>query len=367
MNPIIPNFDSIPLPAPVWLLKSLLLLTLVLHLLAMNMLFGGTWTALIGRIRAKGNANAHGYRLAQELFGYLPTLVPMTVTLGVAPLLFVQALYGHLVYTSSVVLAWYWWSVWILVILAYYSLYYLKFKAAAGKAVWTWVPYVAAICLLMVSFILSNNFNLAQQPARFSVMILESAKGCTLNTSDPTTIPRWLHIMVGAIAVSGVFLMWLGKKEFSRDLEFAYYKLKLGYKVFLIPTMANILLGFGYMMMLPREVMMQLMGRDLLGTLLWVAGVGLIMWAVPLLKGAVKRPESNALFNGTLVVVAAVAAMVILRDRVRDLYLKPYFTLDMPKVEPQVIPIVLFLVSFVIGLYGLYWLVRTYQKGSSAK
>ena len=50
---IIPEPDPIPLPAPDWLLKFLLVLTLILHIIAMNFALGGGIitgiTDLIGR------------------------------------------------------------------------------------------------------------------------------------------------------------------------------------------------------------------------------------------------------------------------------------------------------------------------------
>ncbi len=362
-NLVIPTFDQIPLPGQVWLLKALLLLTLFFHLVAMNLLFGGTWTALVSRIKSVKSGDGNGSRLYSELINYLPTLVAATVTLGVAPLLFVQVLYGQMVYSSSIAMGWFWWSVWTLAILTYYSLYYLKFKAKAGSSAMNWVPWVAAVALTWISFILSNNFNLAQQPERFSQMLLKDSHGWWLNLTDHTTFPRWVHIMLSAVAVAGIWLMWLGRFEQRRDPKYAAYKLELGYKLFAVPTMANIMVGFVFMMTLPRDIMLQLMGKGFIESALWLIGMALAIWAMPLLKRAVNDPLSAALPLGTAMMTITVAAMVILRDMVRSAYLHPYFTLDMPKVQVQWGPIAMFLISFAIGLYALYWLVRVYMRG----
>ena len=45
--PIVPQLDPMPAPAPVWLLRTLLLLTFCLHLLFMNTLLGGSLVALV--------------------------------------------------------------------------------------------------------------------------------------------------------------------------------------------------------------------------------------------------------------------------------------------------------------------------------
>jgi len=42
--------------------------------------------------------------------------------------------------------------------------------------------------------------------------------------------------------------------------------------------------------------------------------------------------------------------MVLMRDVLRTAYLKPYFNLSMLRVEPQYMPMVLFIVSLVVGI-----------------
>ena len=65
----------------------------------------------------------------------LPVAIAATVTLGVAPLLFVQVLYGRLFFTSSILMAWFWLAIVPLVILAYYGAYLLAFRGEApGRA-----------------------------------------------------------------------------------------------------------------------------------------------------------------------------------------------------------------------------------------
>ncbi len=361
---IIPTFDPIPLPAPVWLLKGLLLLTLLLHLIAMNLLLGGAWTVFWCAIRSKYQPTSHNGRLFREMLAYLPTLTAMTVTLGVAPLLFVQVLYGHLVYTSSIAMGWFWWLVFPLVIIAYYSFYYLKFHQGGETAIKRWLPLLAALILLWISFILSNNFNLAQQPERFSKIILEDPSGWSLNLGDPTTFPRWLHMVIGAIAVCGIWVMWLGRIEHKKDVEYAMFKMEFGYKLFALPTMINILVGFIFMMSLPRNIMMRLMGKSMLETMLWLVGMGLAIWAIPVLKRATTEPQSSALPLGTILVGITICAMVLLRDMVRSAYQEGFYTLDMPKVDTMWGAIAMFFVTFVIGLWLLRWLVQTYLKGS---
>ena len=114
MNPsdLIPTAEAIPVH---WLwFKILLIVTFVLHILFMNVLLGGTILSFWGNLR-KASKND----VSHELSGRLPTITAMTVNLGVAPLLFLQVIYGNFIYVSSVLMAVYWLSVIGLVILAY--------------------------------------------------------------------------------------------------------------------------------------------------------------------------------------------------------------------------------------------------------
>ena len=126
MGPIVPAPDVMPLPAPVGLMEFLLVFTFILHLVPMNFLFGGGLLAAISHMRA-GKDERH-LRLARRLLELLPVVIAFTVTLGVAPLLFVQVLYGQFLYSSSILMANAWFLVVPALMIGYYIAYLLKFK-----------------------------------------------------------------------------------------------------------------------------------------------------------------------------------------------------------------------------------------------
>ena len=103
---LIPALDPNPLPAPYWVFQLLLFVTFFLHIVAMDLMVGGAVLALVARWR-KGSL-IQGSRLSSDLARKLPVLMPAVITLGIAPLLFVQVLYGQFLYTSSIILAWPW-------------------------------------------------------------------------------------------------------------------------------------------------------------------------------------------------------------------------------------------------------------------
>ena len=91
-----------PIPVPWGWFKVLLILTFVLHLVLMNLMLGGGLLALFRLLRGGSPP-----REARSL----PILVALTINLGVPPLLFLQVLFGHLFYTSSVLMAVWWISI----------------------------------------------------------------------------------------------------------------------------------------------------------------------------------------------------------------------------------------------------------------
>ena len=91
------------LSAPLWLITTLHIVTLSLHFVAMNFLFGGTVVLLFGRMAGKWNDPA-----VRDYIKLLPSSMAATVTLGVAPLLFLQLVYYQQAYSAAIVSAWVW-------------------------------------------------------------------------------------------------------------------------------------------------------------------------------------------------------------------------------------------------------------------
>ena len=85
------------------MVQVLLIFTFFIHMILMNFILGGSLLTVWDMLRGK---------LEKKASGSIPTLMALTVNFGVPPLLFVQVLYGHFFYSSSVMMA----VPWILVI-----------------------------------------------------------------------------------------------------------------------------------------------------------------------------------------------------------------------------------------------------------
>ena len=97
----LPAYEA--LPAPLWIITALHLLTFTLHFVAMNFVVGSLLFLLFGRM--EGGTT---HPVARKLIKLLPSAMAATVTLGVAPLLFLQLVYPGAVYSASIASGWLW-------------------------------------------------------------------------------------------------------------------------------------------------------------------------------------------------------------------------------------------------------------------
>jgi hypothetical protein len=351
---LIPALDPNPLPAPYWLLKLLLIVTFFLHILAMNLVLGGAVMALIAKWGAKDRED--GARVFFEVAKKLPSLLPATITLGIAPLLFLQVLYGQFFYTSSIVMAWPWFLVLVFLTLAYYGIYWVSFRSGpdarrAGHAV-----LGSTVLVTLVGFTFSNNVTLSQTPGRWAAKYLARASGWNLNLGEPTLLPRFLHFFVAAVAVGGILLVFMALANWKRDNEYARRLLQLGGKTFMYATMAQFVVGIIFLVVLPREMRMLFMGDSLVATSLFLAGVAGGASAIMVMSVALRKENIRAAaFYAPGILAVVIACMSVMRDILRDAYLKPYFHPEQFAVKTQWEVLPLFLALFVAGV--VLWLV----------
>jgi hypothetical protein len=338
---LIPNIETIPVHWG-WF-KFLLILTFVLHLILMNLMLGGSLLALFRRVRGESTpSEAHG----------LPTLIALTVNLGVPPLLFMQVLFGQFFYSSSVLMAVAWISVVPILILAYYAAYgFLRqdkpgFNGTLGTL---WLS-ISALFLLFIGFMLSNNMTLMLRPERWDVYFTQPG-GTFLNVTEPTLIPRFLHFVTASIAVAG-----LGRAVFHilnerRGGTPRPDEVASGLKIFAFATIVQVVIGIIFWFTLPGAIGKLFFGGSLVHTIHIAVA---ILFALSTILFAFRRRiwlTTGHLF-GTIVM------MVLVRDMVRTAYLEPYFhPRDLPVVQ-QLSPLILFFVSLIIVAALIWYMVR---------
>jgi hypothetical protein len=359
MNPY-PAVDPIPLPAPVWLLKLLHIVTLSLHFVAVEMLLGGLLLAVLLSL-FRNSANAHV--TARALARRLTVVMTFVINLAVPPLLFAQVLYGRALYTSSVLIGIYWIAIIPTLILTYWLLYKFSARLDAGKSAW-WVGLIAWLLAGGVARMLSTNMTLMLRPEVWRNMYSASGMGAHLPTGDPTFEPRWLLMMAGGLLIAGLWLVYLaGRSTFTADEK--KFVAGLGGKVAAGFGLVYLAAGLWAASVQPAAVKAGLAGHSIYPAYKYAgfAGYGWIaLVAVAPLVGAIagfgKITAGWLGWAGVLTAVLVEMMLAVYRDGVRDMTLlsKGYDVWDRA-VETNWSVVGLFLLLFVGGLGVIGWLV----------
>ena len=343
MQPFIPNADTIPV-AWGWF-QFLLLLTFPLHLLAMNAMVGGLAIGVVQHFRGGTTRTLLAHRIAVML----PLVIAFAVNFGVAPLLFLQVLYGQFVYTSSILIGMFWISVIPILIIAYYGAYLYDFKFKGLGSAGKWLALVVLLMLFCIGYFFSNNMLLMTLPERFSDYF-QHRDGSLLVSDQAEFLPRYFHMMAGALAVGGLFVALLGKFRAKDNPELAEHAVSVGMSTFFYMTIVNVGLGTWYLISLPKQQMLLFMGRDLAATACFVLALLLV---VGVLVSSFRKLLVVTL-TGTVVLVYL---MSFLRSWLRTDLLAEYFNLAQLQVVPQYSSMLLFLVCLVGGVVCIGWLI----------
>jgi hypothetical protein len=357
---VIPVADPNPLPAPYWVFKLLLIVTFYLHIVAMNFLMGGAVLALVGKWRSRNREYA--VRSFFDVGRKLPSLVAATITLGIAPLLFIQVLYGRFFYTSSIVMAWPWLLVLAMLTVAYYGFYFASYQdeKRAGRA--GWVFSISLLMIFTIGFLFTNNLTLSQTPSLWASKYFSNPSGWHLNLSEATLVPRYLHFFTAAVAVGGLFLVLIAFARWKRDSEYARYVFQFGGNAFRYATMAQLAVGIWFLASLPRGMRMLFLGDNRLATILLILGVAGALAAIAIVGDALRKGNIRlAAYAGSGLTAFVILCMSVMRDILRDAYLETYFHPERFAVRTQWTVFPLFLVVFLAGV--ALWLIMMKRYG----
>ncbi len=336
---LIPTPDTIPVPWP-WF-KALLIPCFTIHLLFMNALVGSCIIGLVHMMRP--NTHRSPLEMSRRLSRKLPFFMVFTINLGVAALLFIQVLYGHFFYTSSILMAVWWLGALGLVLTAYAAIYLLDFKFDILAGFRVLVLALVAACLLAVAFIFTNNMTLMLDPASWS-RYFDQPGGTLWHLDDPTLIPRYLHFVTASVAVGGLVQAYMNRHHSSAS----------GLHWFTAATTVQFFLGFWFFLCLPQPIRQALMGGDIWASV--VFAVALLAVLVALVCG-IKRWLWPTVGAATVTILT----MVLLRDAVRSLYLRPFFSVDDLMVEPQYTPMVVFGIFLILGLAAVAYMLKKWK------
>ncbi|HEY3330403.1 MAG TPA: hypothetical protein VGK19_10310 [Capsulimonadaceae bacterium] len=352
-----PIVDPIPVPAPIWLMKVLGLLTLALHFVSVQILIGSLLAVWILSLKATSTQSLTYKTAAHVLARRITIVMTFVINLGIPPLLFAQVLYGRALYTSSVLIGVIWIGVVFILMLDYWVMYQIVYRTGAGKPA-SLMTFIALVLSAGVGRILSMNMTLMLKPEVWKGMYAQSALGFHLPPPDPTAIPRWLFIITGAILTTGLWTL-LHSSIVTIDDDVKALLRKLGGHLSVIG--AVIVAVVGYFVYSTQPAVVQAGLTDSLyfkvSAAVWCGGV--VLAAVLALSQSVRKAINVPVtLVACLMGFLSLCGAVCCRDGIRDITLSNVgFDVWNRTVVPNWGVLGIFFLLFVITLVVVAWLL----------
>jgi hypothetical protein len=334
---LIPAPDPAPIPGPPGLLVFLWVVTFFLHLLCVNAALGGALFSALLPVTLRSEARRPVALFFADVGSWA---ISLAVTFAIAPLLFLQTLYGRFFYSATVLIAPVWLGLLVLLMVAYYLNWAAKFRLNAGRSA-TLPIAVSALLLVTIAAIQVAVYLIQVQPALWPAFAARPA----LVLGDPTFLPRLLHFLLAALAMAAILPAAWPRALGPAAPEAA----RAGLFTALIATALQFAVGLWLLGVLPKGVLRGLMtgGAATLGPL--SAGILVGIALVWILLRAHAAPGNVRLARVALAhLVVAAAFMVVTRHQLRDLYLAAARANERLAVATQWNVLVLFLAVFVL-------------------
>ncbi len=344
---LIPAPDMLGLPVEPGLAQILMALTLALHWAFLAMTFGGA-TAYV--LAGRSDGPLAGVR--KSLAAYLPLSLATAMTLGIAPLLFVQVLYGQFFYTANILMGWVWLGLLGVVIALFYVLWlgWIRVRRGGSGRI---VGVVAAGLMAVAALILVANATLTQSPDAWTAQRLRGPGVPYM--ADPLFAPRWALALSAMLAGGGLFAaLFLHLGSGGRDAARPRVARLLTASVAGFVGMAAAAVAAA--VATPQDHARVLMGSSE-AAFVYAAAAGIALTGVLSLIACVRRTTA-AMLAPAATMVATLLAVAAVRDALRRAALAEVFDLYAVPVHAQWSSFALFAVIFVLGLAYLAYLAR---------
>ncbi len=348
-----------PLPAPVWFVLFFKILGFILHMLLMNLWLVGLPLALFLHWRGSENARLWGSRLILQM----PIYITFGVNFGIVPLLFIQLLYPSAFYSATILMAWHWISVIILLIPAYYGIYLYVYgmkKDPMRVAGWRRAAgWCASLFFLAIGFLFMNAATLTAQPELWNdIWLSRSVSGASVGigsaSREPALFPRWGMMFALGFGTVAVWTL-VDRNLFKRRNTEAYiaWSARFARICALLGTALFIGCALPYVNFVNNGA--SLNGAELPEIVnLWIAGPVLTLATIMFLA------QKTSAITGLAVLLTQIASLTIYacaRQWIQVLQLNDFLPLSQFTVRTDLGPMLLFLGSFIVGVIFLLWMI----------
>jgi len=358
-NPLIPPRDEFGLPGWLWLFHLLLPFTFALHVIFMNFALGGS--IIIPLLWALGwrGGRAELNEVTRAALRIMPIAISFTITTGVAVLLFVQVVYGQFFYTANILMGWHWLAILLYLMLGFYMTYAADRLMQSGRTGWgILVLVIVAGAFLTIAHVFNNNAILSLRPGQWN-SVYDGTSG--VHARDPMWTPRYLHSVIGSIAVTGLWIAALGR--LTRTLSQAARRTAVtsGLWIVLIATAFQIFVGVWFFVSLESATQRAMFDFADPRAILWMLGAVAGVSSIGFIWHGIQRPDNaRAVWLPIALIGFVVIGMSAGREAVRINVLSrvPGALYQPSDVRVQSGSLALFLVTLVIGLATVALMLR---------
>lgn len=351
-------------PAAYWFLALFKAIGFILHMIPMNIWFAGILIAML----LSWKAGDHGRTLASRLMKQMPIVIALGINFGIVPLLFVQVAYYKAFYPATILMAWFWFSIIVLLTFAYYGIYYyaagIKKDPNNLKRSQIAAGWISSILFILIGFLFSNGFSLMANIGGWpqiwqSTSVAGAPLGIALNTGDPGLWPRYLMMFGIALMTTATYIVfdstYFARKE---SADYRRWAPSIAFKIYTFGMIWFALTGswyvFGTWSIQVRQAMFASPMVALTGLTAVIPGV---VWLAILLKFREELTRLWAIIIGLLQFVL-VAVNAVSRQIVQNIEIGVYYDVTAEKVNTQWSPLLFFLLLFVAAISVIIWLLR---------
>jgi hypothetical protein len=352
--------DPMGIPFYPILFQVLMILTFALHIMFVNFVLGASFLSLYGYTKGA----TYWKDLSRSMARAATASASMAILLGVAPLLFVQAIYDVFWYASNMLSAG-WVIGFVFILMTAYSFTYVFYLKRDSKSNSFAIFGIIAFAFFIFAGVIMHALGYQLlQPEKWLDWYV---KGNTADTSGMSLhafqLSRFLHFIVPSFAMTGILLMlyaWHFKDRNDKDREYLQWAGKMGANMAFVFTAIQAAVGFWWLLSLPSEFWFFLDPFFLIGAVL---GIVLLVY----LYSARKDPVRYAV-PSIFIAFLTILGMSYTRESLRMKYLGRFdYSIFNYKLNMDYGSTLLFLSTFVVGLAIVgYLLAVAYKSGKAA-
>ena len=371
---LVDTAQSAGLPAPHWFIQFFKVLGFTLHAVPMNLWYAGLLLAVFLHI----GRNPHGRLFASRLIAQMPIIIAVGVNLGIVPLLFIQVAYYKFFYPATILMAWFWLSIIILLIPAYYGVYLYAWELRNGEKVtmkgWRRAAgWVAAIFFIAIGFIFANGLSLMDHVYRWDEIwsktnMAGAAIGTGLNVGDPTLWPRWLLMFGLALGTTAVWVL-VDAIFFHRDApeEYKHWAWRFAKILYTVGMIWAAAAGTWYVFGTWSDELRKTMFSSPMLVLTVLTGMATGLPWIMIVSERLCPAKRSLVVGIALAQVGVLTINAVSRQVVQNINIGMVFDVFSQKIDVQWGPMVMFLAAFFIGLAVLAWMIMQVYKSNPQK